>query len=128
MNRGIYLLADGRLPCYCGSGATIELGRLPGRARPFDFVDDYYLGGKFQRIRDRMASGLTAWPGVCDQCTYLDPDGEYEEGLLDREVEWFHWEPSYLCMLDCEWCRGQRNRRGGARPYAPGLGPCSSRW
>ncbi|MFH1028996.1 MAG: radical SAM protein, partial [Pseudomonadota bacterium] len=108
MNRGIYLRADGRLPCYCGAGETVTLGVLP-RNRPFNFISDYYHNPAFARIRTMMAEELTPWPGICDQCTYLEVEAEDDAGLIETEVEWFHWEPSYLCMLDCEWCRGQRN-------------------
>ncbi|MEW6263556.1 MAG: radical SAM protein [Thermodesulfobacteriota bacterium] len=114
MNRGVYLRADGRLPCYCGSGETITLGTLPREIGAKDFTEEYYFNPRFSQIRSKMAEDLVPWPGVCDQCTYLDPDGAFEPNLLSSELEWFHWEPAYLCNLECEWCLGQRSGNGAS--------------
>jgi organic radical activating enzyme len=53
---------------------------------------------------------MTPWPGICDQCTYLEPENNDPSELVDKEVDWFHWEPSYKCLLDCEWCNGQQHK------------------
>lgn len=104
MSRGVYLRADGRLPCYCSAGETITLGRIPIDGSRFDFTRDYYYSERFEHIRRSMSSGLVPFPGVCDQCTYLDLDSDMEAELTKTEIDWFHWEPSSLCMLDCRWC------------------------
>ena len=121
MNRGLYLRADGRLPCYCSSGETVTLDKLPEQDWSFDFWKNYYSKGAFFRIRVKMSEGLVPFPGVCDQCSYLDAEGEYQQGLDETELEWFHWEPSSLCMLDCEWCRKERRRyaNSGQRRLLP---------
>ncbi len=106
MTYGLYLRADGRLPCYCGAGETVTLGRFqPGRGG--DFVEDVFTKGAFARIREAQAKGMTPFPGVCEQCSYLEPDAPFvrEEGVL----RWFHLEPTMRCMLDCEWCEGMRD-------------------
>ncbi|MGA2331265.1 MAG: radical SAM protein [Syntrophales bacterium] len=108
MSRGVYLRADGRLPCYCGSGETVTLGQVPIDGSPFQFISDYYRKGLFSHIRKSMSSGIVPFPGICDQCTYLDLDHRFEQELIDTELDWFHWEPSSLCMLDCQWCTVER--------------------
>jgi wyosine [tRNA(Phe)-imidazoG37] synthetase (radical SAM superfamily) len=112
MSRGIYLRADGRLPCYCAIGETITLGRVPQDGRAFDFVEEFYNAAPFRRIREMQMSGLTPFPGICEQCIFLDMDGDVEESLINSEVEWFQWEPSSLCKLDCQWCKGLREEFG----------------
>ena len=110
MSRGVYLRADGRLPCYCGAGETVTLGRVPINGHPFDFMRDNYMKGLFNRIRESQSAGLVAFPGICDQCTYLDLDNQIEAELIDSELDWFHWEPSSLCMLDCQWCNVDKRK------------------
>jgi len=111
MNRGLYLRADGRMPCYCSSGETITLNKLPDQEElSFDFFQDYYCKGSFSRIRKSMLEDLVPFPGICEQCSYLDVESEFQKGMDEKELEWFHWEPSSLCMLDCEWCRKERKR------------------
>lgn len=114
MSRGIYLRADGRLPCYCGAGETITLGRVPVDGSLFDFAADHYFGGPFTRIRESMAESMVPHPGVCDQCTYLDLDKGFESDRVETEIDWFHWEPSSRCMLDCAWCREDRRIYDGS--------------
>lgn len=104
MSRGVYLRADGRLPCYCGAGETITLGQVPIDGKTFEFTRDFYHSKQFRQIREAMSSGVVPFPGICDQCTYLDLDHDMEQELVDSEIDWFHWEPSSLCMLDCQWC------------------------
>lgn len=113
MNRGVYLRASGRLPCYCGSGETVTLGRLPDGTDAYDFFEQYYQKGSFAHIRRKMTQGMVPWPGICDQCTYLDTEGEYTPGEEDKTLEWLHWEPSYRCNLDCQWCHGQQREGSG---------------
>jgi organic radical activating enzyme len=104
MSRGVYLRADGRLPCYCGAGETITLGQVPFDGKPLNFFKEFYQSSQFQHIRESMSSGIVPFPGICDQCTYLDLDHDLEQELVASEIDWFHWEPSSLCMLDCQWC------------------------
>jgi len=110
MTRGIYLRANGRLPCYCGAGETITLERLPIKNASFSFVEDYYKKGLFRHIRDKMSKGMVPFPGICDQCTYLEPENDIETDRNNSELEWLHWEPSSLCMLDCQWCSIDRRK------------------
>jgi len=110
MSRGIYLRADGRLPCYCAIGESITLGRIPLNGEAFDFVEDFYQSAPFKRIREMQLMGLTPFPGICEQCIFLDMEGKIDTALINSEVEWFQWEPSFLCMLDCQWCSGLRTK------------------
>jgi len=115
MNRGLYLRANGRLPCYCSSGETITLSKLPVNGDNFDIWNDYYTSANFLKIRNNMSADLVPFPGICDQCSYLEVDADYEHGLEETELEWFHWEPSSLCMLDCEWCHKERIRYNNSK-------------
>jgi len=112
MTYGLYLRADGRLPCYCGAGETVTLGRyVPGEGR--DFVEDVFHKGLFAHIREAQACGQTPFPGVCERCSYLEPDAPFD--AEERVLRWFHLEPSMHCMLDCEWCQGQRTDTSGLK-------------
>ena len=119
MTRGVYLRYDGRLPCYCSAGETVTLGRLPQDGSSFRFVEDYYRSPLFRRIRESMSRDMVPFPGVCDQCTYLDVHEAYRGDLLDSSLAWFHFEPSYNCNLKCQWCDGQRT--GAAAPWGYNL-------
>lgn len=119
MTNGLYLRASGRLPCYCGAGETVTLGRVPAAGDGRDFVRDVFAGGLFAEIRRKQALGLTPFPGVCELCPYLDldsPDPHGSDASGHPVLAWFHWEPTSRCNLDCEWCRGQR-------PVLPEGGP-----
>ena len=114
MTRGLYLRADGRLPCYCSAGETVTLGRLDHGNLPGDIAADVFESPAFTRIRAAMAQGKAPFPGVCEQCTYLDVDADAPD-LSDgeRRLEWLHFEPAYACNLDCRWCHGQARHDPG---------------
>ncbi len=109
MSRGVYLRADGRLPCYCGAGETITLGHIPVNGKPFHFIKDYYKNDLYALIRESMSYNMVPFPGICDQCAYLEVDNRFEEELIDEEIDWFQWEPSSLCTLDCRWCADSKD-------------------
>ena len=112
MSYGLYLRADGRLPCYCGAGETVTLGRfIPNKG--VDFVNDIFTRGLFERIRTAQEKGMTPFPGVCEQCSYLELDAPFVRE--EKVLRWFHLEPSMHCMLNCEWCKGQRDEPGSLR-------------
>ena len=110
MTRGIYLRANGNLERYCGPGSKVSLATLDLNRINNDFVSKYYFGPSFQHIRKRMTNEEVPFPGICEQCDYLDIDAPLELENINNEIEWFHWEPSYLCNLDCEWCCGEREK------------------
>ena len=55
MARGLYLRANGRLPCYCSAGETVTLGQVTPRAMPEDFFDTVFDGPGFAHVRRSMA-------------------------------------------------------------------------
>jgi wyosine [tRNA(Phe)-imidazoG37] synthetase (radical SAM superfamily) len=115
MTRGLYLRADGRLPCYCSSGETLTLGRLDHEHLPGNIAADIFESPAFTRKHAAMAENKVPFPGICEQCTYLDVDAALPDGT-DRILEWLHLEPAYFCNLDCRWCHGQTRREpGGVR-------------
>jgi len=115
MTRGMYLRADGRLPCYCSAGETVTLGRLHHGNLPGNIAADVFESPAMTRIRRTMAQRKAPYPGICEQCSYLDVNGELPDEAA-RVLEWFHFEPAYACNLDCHWCHGQvRREPGGGR-------------
>ncbi|MCP4265283.1 MAG: radical SAM protein [Candidatus Brocadiaceae bacterium] len=110
MTKGIYLRANGNLACYCGTGSIVTLASLDLKRNNNDFVSKHYFGPSFQHIRESMANEKIPFPGICEQCDYLDIGAPLELENVNNEIEWFHWEPSYLCNLDCEWCCGEREK------------------
>ena len=120
MTRGLYLRADGRLPCYCSAGETVTLGRLDHGNLPGDIAADVFESSSFTRIRAAMAQGKAPFPGVCEQCTYLDVDaGAPDLSDGERRLEWLHFEPAYACNLDCRWCQGQARHEPGQTRMLP---------
>lgn len=115
MTRGMYLRANGRLPCYCSAGETVTLGCIDHRNLPSDMVADVFESPAFQHIRSAMAVGKAPFPGICEQCTYLETGQKSPPVNGDRVLEWFHFEPAYACNLECRWCEGQRRGTRGAR-------------
>lgn len=132
MARGLYLRADGRLPCYCSAGETVTLGQVNPRAMPEDFFDAVFGGPGFAHVRRCMAEGKAPFPGVCEQCTYLEaltPTPFLDSGLApglapghaqEPVLEWLHLEPSYACNLDCRWCHGQDRAAAAGSLLLPG--------
>lgn len=118
MTRGMYLRADGRLPCYCSAGETVTLGRLDHANLPGNIAADVFEAPGMARIRRAMAQGKAPHPGICEQCTYLDVDGELPDEAA-RVLEWLHFEPAYACNLDCRWCHGQARREPGGTRMLP---------
>jgi len=111
MTRGIYLRANGNLPCYCGNGCVKTLGKIVNEKEANNFAKLHYFGNNFQYIRDCMEKEIVPFPGICEQCVYLEVDSPTESEKLHQEIDWLHWEPSYLCNLDCQWCSGEKQRR-----------------
>ena len=81
MTRGLYLRADGRLPCYCSAGETVTLGRLDHGNLPGDIAADVFESSSFTRIRAAMAQGKAPFPGV-----HLPRRGRGRPGLVGRRA------------------------------------------
>jgi pyruvate-formate lyase-activating enzyme len=106
MTWGLYLRADGTLPCYCSMGENVTLGKLLPGDQSGSFTEETFLRGQFAHIRDCMKRDVTPFPGICEQCIYFEPEEPFPEEEDSKVVEWFQWEPSFGCQLDCEWCGG----------------------
>jgi len=110
MTQGLYLRANGRMPCYCSSGETITLETLDHSQLPNDFVTDIFNSRKFSYITKSMQNDKVPFPGICEQCSYLNVDS-LVSGNRNQLLEWFHFEPSFLCNLNCRWCHGLNRRK-----------------
>lgn len=120
MARGLYLRAGGRLPCYCSAGETVTLGQVTPRAMPEDFFDAVFDGPGFAHVRRSMAQGKTPFPGICEQCSYLEAQAPAPDHGPEQVLEWLHLEPSYACNLNCRWCHGQDRAAAAGSLFLPG--------
>ncbi len=120
MTRGIYLRANGDLPCYCSTGEQISLGRVPFDSEDYNFVNDLYFNDKMKYVRDSFEAGIIPFPKYCLKCNYLDPFHRYESDLLDTEIEWAHIEPGVACNLACPYCiHGAQSQNKLVRHFLP---------
>lgn len=101
MGDGLYLKANGELPCWCHEGEREVLDQIDTAwlQRP-----DADLIGHPQLIKLRQAlrDGELPYPDLCPSCPAL---GECDvPEMRPRHLDRVLVEPSYLCALDCPAC------------------------
>jgi molybdenum cofactor biosynthesis enzyme MoaA len=118
---GLYLRANGALPCWCGPGEAVVHATLAPGAIPPGVQDLPAL----QAVRRAFAEGRLPSPGICEGCQVL---GEVPRRVLtprQRRLRELHLEPSWLCNLGCAMCppgnRERRAARAGPHHMEPAL-------
>jgi len=106
MSAGLYLKANGEMPCWDDAGEELILRRLSPEAE-----DERELFGfpALIAVRQAQAEGRTPHPGICERCA-VRGHGRFA-GLRPVDMAVFHVEPSFLCHLACPQCIPPRLRR-----------------
>lgn len=104
MTRGVYLRANGEINCYCSTGEQVTLTHLPLDRDDWNFVNDFYMRGRFSGLRKDMARGVLPFPVQCVKCNYLLPHDSFDADAVDTEIEWLHAEAAAVCNLRCPFC------------------------
>ncbi len=110
---GLYLRADGELPCWCGPGevivhARLALGSVP--ASPQDLAP-------IRAVRRAFAEGRLPFPGTCEGCQVLGTRPARELRERRSRLDELHVEPSWLCNLGCAMCPPDNGARGELRDH-----------
>lgn len=110
MTQGVYLKANGELPCWDDVGESRILRKLDPEA----LADGREVGlstfAELRHIRDSFAAGKLPHPGLCENCAVRSaglPADQIEESVLQV----LHVEPSWMCHLSCPQCIPQRIRK-----------------
>jgi molybdenum cofactor biosynthesis enzyme MoaA len=110
---GLYLRANGELPCWCGPGEAIvhtrlELGRVPEQPQNL---------APIRSVRRAFAEGRLPFPGTCEGCQVLGTRPARELGPRRTRLDELHVEPSWLCNLGCAMCPPDNGARRALREH-----------
>jgi wyosine [tRNA(Phe)-imidazoG37] synthetase (radical SAM superfamily) len=117
---GLYLKANGELPCWCSPGEHQPILRLaPGcehQASGFDLVRDVLHGEAFTRMRRELHENRLPF-SYCRGCWFLRKSDASSFHRIDpstfavRSIRCFQVESSFLCNVDCPLCVRLPDRR-----------------
>jgi pyruvate-formate lyase-activating enzyme len=108
MADGLYIQADGSMPCYCSAGITRRLGTIDGGD-----VMDLYRGKVMTTLRTHLSEGVFPWP-ECGPCRVKTLHAERPVELAPREIPIIHLEPTSVCNLRCPGCHATEVMEGRA--------------
>lgn len=117
MAEGLYIQADGSLPCYCSAGITRKLGQVDGAE-----LMEFYRGPTMTALRAHLAQGVFPWP-ECEGCHVKSTEAKTPPALLPEAISVIHVEPTSICNLRCPGCRatdvmeGREPRRRAFLPF-----------
>jgi len=113
MAQGIYLKANGELPCWGHIGESLIHGQVD---RAWLESDEGDLVGMpaIVGIRQAFAEGRLPFPSLCQHCVYLGAG--VVTSLRPDHFDQILVEASYLCELDCPACISPKARLGLKRP------------
>jgi pyruvate-formate lyase-activating enzyme len=116
MADGVYMQADGSLPCYCSGGITKILGKTNGA----DFMQ-FYQGATMRQLRSELARGVFPWK-ECANCHVKTMHPAAPPPIEPAEISILHIEPTSVCNLRCPGCHAtdvMEKRSPGRRPFYP---------
>ena len=108
INRGIFLRANGTMPCWCDGGISINLQSFD---RNRDYAKDVFLGPTYTRIRESLKNNHLPFADACSRCAMLEPNKTFDPGYAGKKiVEVIQVEPSMACQLECPSCWPKKDR------------------
>lgn len=115
MTQGLYLKANGELPCWDDVGESKILRKLDPLATSEGRELNISKFDALLHIRRSFAEGQFPHPGLCERCAVRSA------GVPHREVDptvlqVLHVEPSYMCHLSCPQCVPQKLRKSLKNP------------
>ena len=100
----IYLRSNGDIPCYCGPGEQLQLGRVE-TDDPFWNISKVLTNENYTHIRNSLSSGVAPWPDICNKCEYLQKEEPFSDKMgKNRIVNKIMLEPTLACNLECPGC------------------------
>ncbi|MET3763070.1 hypothetical protein [Sphingomonas sp. UYEF23] len=115
MTQGLYLKANGEMPCWDDVGESKILRQLDPKKLEEGGEIDIYRFGALKHIRTEFAAGRLPYPGLCDGCA-VRCAGIPEAHEAPNVMQVLHVEPSYLCHLSCPQCIPQKLRKSLKHP------------
>lgn len=107
MGDGLYLKANGELPCWCHIGETEVLDQID--TAWLQHPDNDLLGHpQLKALRLALRQGELPYPDLCGSCPALG-EGDVPD-VRPRHFDRLLVEPSYLCALDCPACISPKHR------------------
>jgi tetratricopeptide (TPR) repeat protein len=114
MTAGLYVKANGELPCWDDVGEDRILRVLdPKRLAAGEEADLFRFPG-LQEIRRAFLEGRDPHPDLCPRCA-VRGHGRLA-GLTPTVIDVLHVEPSFLCHLACPQCVPPKRRRKVKHP------------
>jgi len=110
MAQGLYLKANGEMPCWDDVGEAKILRKLDPDALANGGEGNIASFEELLRIRSAFANERYPNPGLCERCAVKDA-GLPVTSLRPSLLEVLHVEPSYLCHLSCPQCVPQKLRK-----------------
>jgi molybdenum cofactor biosynthesis enzyme MoaA len=123
MCNGLYVKANGELPCWCGPGENIILDTID-RQKLMQPSFDLPNHPVIQNIRRAFQiENRLPFPDVCEGCANRRPAAGQSTDLSRTHLEQIHLEASWLCNLDCPLCVKKSERKNlKSPPYHIDLG------
>lgn len=110
MAQGMYLKANGELPCWDDVGEDLILRQLDPEALARG--EEASLNGfpALLAVRQALMEGREPHPGLCHKCAVREHGMPVKE-LKPSVLEVLHVEPSFLCHLNCPQCIPSKIRK-----------------
>ncbi len=108
---GLYVKANGELPCWCDVGEDLILDVVSADKL---MHPDYDLLNhpRIQEIRRAFQEERRyPFPDLCDRCAMVESGAEPNQGLTRTHMGILHVESSWLCNLDCPLCIPKAERK-----------------
>jgi wyosine [tRNA(Phe)-imidazoG37] synthetase (radical SAM superfamily) len=110
MTQGLYLKANGEMPCWDDVGEQKILRKLDPEALSAGAEQHITDSEELLRIRRSFLDGVYPNEGLCERCA-VKTAGPTTIELKPRTLQVLHVEPSYLCHLSCPQCVPQKLRK-----------------
>ncbi|MBX3130087.1 MAG: hypothetical protein KF718_25445 [Polyangiaceae bacterium] len=108
---GLYVKANGELPCWCDVGEDLILDVLtPQKLLQPDY--DLTNHPRIQEIRRAFQHDQRyPFPELCGRCAMVETGGQPAGELTRSRLAILHVESSWLCNLDCPLCIPKAERK-----------------
>lgn len=110
MTQGLYLKANGEMPCWDDVGEQRILRKLDPQALADGSEKNISNSEELLRLRQSFLDGAFPNPGLCERCAVKNAGPPAIE-LNPSVLQVLHVEPSYLCHLSCPQCIPQKLRK-----------------
>ena len=108
---GLYVKANGELPCWCDVGEDLILDVISAD-KLMDPAYDLVNHDKIQAIRKAFhVEHRFPYDDLCARCAMVEHEVEPNPSPTRNEINILHVESSWLCNLDCPLCIPKAERK-----------------